>query len=621
MNTNDNPFGNIDFSAFMSEANDTNNLFTTHNPVTNLDCSVSPVPNTYGDEQIAPFNCVHQDMYTAKKSFNPAVSAMLEGRPIEDIFPLNSNSEVNSEFSTLVEPPIVPSKKSFNPYVDALVSMQQSGAMLDYSNMADCHHIQSPNLSNPACSQSYPIPQTAPAAAPSFPSVSAVPPRRYKQTMKKKRSKPTAYDIMYDLISKIPMFTHHQKVYVYDHVKGYYRYTSPNEVEQMIMHYYRPIIEENGNGTLIEKVYKLLLKEPHIVMNDVPLSDPTKISFSNCTVNLQTGLLGPHSSSNKVTQSLNSDLARFNHQSEECPAFDNFLHDISGGDPLLEQRIWEILGYCLTPDTNAKVFFLFQGVPNSGKTLLCNLLSDFFPEEKFSALSVHSLKDQFSTGNLEEKSLCISPDLPACELDPKSASIIKQLTGNDKVSVAVKYKNNAQFRFEGKLILASNYPLLTAKPDDAFMQRAIVVPFLHAVPKDVQDKNLLDHLKAEKPAIATKALDAYFQLRRNHYCFSGNYEINSSFLYPDDLLGDTDITPLVYNFLLKNFERDPAGLVAIQSAYELFIQNTSTKVTEKMFSSVFHRLAMELFGANKTRSYHSGTYQNARSSIAGIRFK
>ena len=234
---------------------------------------------------------------------------------------------------------------------------------------------------------------------------------------------------------------------------------------------------------------------------------------------------------------------------------------------------------------------------------------------------VDSLKDQFSTGNLEEKSLCISPDLPACELDPKSASIIKQLTGNDKVSVAVKYKNNAQFRFEGKLILASNYPLLTAKPDDAFMQRAIVVPFLHAVPKDVQDKNLLDHLKAEKPAIATKALDAYFQLRRNHYCFSGNYEINSSFLYPDDLLGDTDITPLVYNFLLKNFERDPASLVAIQSAYELFIQNTSTKVTEKMFSSVFHRLAMELFGANKTRSYHSGTYQNARSSIAGIRFK
>lgn len=194
-------------------------------------------------------------------------------------------------------------------------------------------------------------------------------------------------------------------------------------------------------------------------------------------MDLQTGLLGPHSPNNKVTQSLNSDLARFNHQSEECPAFDNFLHDISGGDPLLEQRIWEIIGYCLTPDTNAKVFFLFQGVPNSGKTLLCNLLSDFFPEEKFSALSVHSLKDQFSTGNLEEKSLCISPDLPACELDPKSASIIKQLTGNDKVSVAVKYKNNAQFRFEGKLILASNYPLLTAKPDDAFGNKYLWIGF------------------------------------------------------------------------------------------------------------------------------------------------
>ena len=182
MNTNDNPFGNIDFSAFMSEANDTNNLFTTHNPVSNLDYYVSPVPNTYGDEQIAPFNYVHQDMCTAKKSFNPAVSAMLEGRLIEDILPLNSNSEVNSEFSTLMEPPVVPSKKSFNPYADALVSMQQSGAMLDFSNMTDFHHTQSLNPSNPAYSHSYPIPQTTPALVPSFPSVPAKLSARRKKT-------------------------------------------------------------------------------------------------------------------------------------------------------------------------------------------------------------------------------------------------------------------------------------------------------------------------------------------------------------------------------------------------------------------------------------------------------
>jgi len=75
-------------------------------------------------------------------------------------------------------------------------------------------------------------------------------------------------------------------------------------------------------------------------------------------------------------------LARFDHAREDCPVFDKFLHDISGGDPVLEMRIWEVMGYCLTPDLNAKKFFIFQGAHDSGKSLLCNLLSDFFQRQK-----------------------------------------------------------------------------------------------------------------------------------------------------------------------------------------------------------------------------------------------
>lgn len=417
------------------------------------------------------------------------------------------------------------------------------------------------------------------------------------------------------------MFTNKQRVFIYDPAHGYYRYMPQHEVEQMIMEFYRPIIREAGSGTLIEKVYKLLLKEPHIVRNLVPVSDPTKISFANCTLDIETQTMGHYSPLNVVTHALNCNYARFNHGREDCPAFDKFLHDISGGDSVLEMRIWEIIGYCLTPDMNAKNFFLFQGVPNSGKTLLCNLLSDFFPEEKVSALSVHSLKEQFAVGNLESIALCISPDLPATTLDPKSASVIKQLTGNDKISAAVKYKNNTQFRFEAKLILASNYPLLTQEPDDAFMQRAVVVPFMHTIPKESQDVNLLARLKAEKPAIAAKAMDAYFRLRINHYKFSGYYEINASVLYPDAILGTPEITPLVYNFVLKCFEKAPDGLVAVESAYDAFVQEMSDQYTEKMFSSVFQRLAEEVYGAHRVRSYHGGKYKNARSSIEGIRFK
>lgn len=415
--------------------------------------------------------------------------------------------------------------------------------------------------------------------------------------------------------------TYQEEVYIYNAASGAYEKRTQNEVERIIMARYRDFIREYGNGTLIEKVYKLLLKEPQIVRNDVPVSDPTKIAFANCTLDLQTGCTGPHSPAYVVTFALNCDLARASHQSEECPAFDKFLYDITGGDELLIKRIWEFVGYCLTQDTNAKVYFVLQGVPDSGKSLLCNLVMDYFPEDKVSSLNVHSLKEHFALDNLESVALCVSPDLPASALDPKSASSIKQLTGNDRVSAAVKYKRNTQFRFEGKLILATNYPLLTQEPDDAFMQRAVVIPFFHSIPKEKQDGSLLDQLKAEKPAIASKALEAYIRLRKNHYKFSGDYAINSSLMFPDDLFGSSDITPFVYNFLKNFYEKDPNGMVAISSAYELFSQWVSNQFTEKMFSSAFQRFSEELYGAEHTCSYHNGEFRNARSSMKGIRLK
>jgi hypothetical protein len=92
-------------------------------------------------------------------------------------------------------------------------------------------------------------------------------------------------------------------------------------------------------------------------------------------------------------------------------------------------------------------------------------------------------------------------------------------------------------------------------------------------------------------------------------------------MFPDDLFGSSDITPLVYNFLKNYYEKDPNGIVAISSAYKIFSQMVSNQFTEKMFSSAFQRFAEELYGAEHTRSYHSGEFKNARSSMKGIRLR
>lgn len=208
--------------------------------------------------------------------------------------------------------PMVHSKGSINPYADYLASLQQAdaaetGTVLGTGLQREIAGVPNSMHTEIQCCTPVQMANMAGIAVPSFLSgMNGLSP-------KKKGVKATAYDLMSDFIVRIPMFTHEQDVYIYDNQKGYYKRTPQHEVEQMIMDLYRPIIREYGSGTLIEKVYKLLLKEPYIVRNNVPVSDPTKISFANCTVDIQNQTMGPHSPGNIVTHSLNCDLARFNH--------------------------------------------------------------------------------------------------------------------------------------------------------------------------------------------------------------------------------------------------------------------------------------------------------------------
>lgn len=676
MNNNDQK--KADFSGFVFKKDDEPNMFDRANQAANSQMPAAAVPFVMGSAPATAPGASQEAEIPVSLDVNALIhgfSGVDQGSAQSCVNPhlsaVSSASAMNPASPDIDNQPPAGQRRSVNPYADYLAQMQQANGVdngLGTANMqGDVNsfpnqfqsgnqiHQPASTMTDPAAMMTHPrsmmadpvsmmtqpvpmVPQPAPMmtqpasividpatmmAQPGFVpnGLQAITPYTNQKAAKKKGVKATAYDIMLDFSTNIPMFAHKQEVYIYNTASGAYEKRTQNEVERIIMARYRNFIREYGNGTLIEKVYKLLLKEPQIVRNDVPVSDPTKIAFANCTLDLQTGCTGPHSPAYVVTFALNCDLARASHQSEECPAFDKFLYDITGGDELLIKRIWEFVGYCLTQDTNAKVYFVLQGVPDSGKSLLCNLVMDYFPEDKVSSLNIHSLKEHFALDNLESVALCVSPDLPASALDPKSASSIKQLTGNDRVSAPVKYKRNTQFRFEGKLILATNYPLLTQEPDDAFMQRAVVIPFFHSIPKEKQDGSLLDQLKAEKPAIASKALEAYIHLRKNHYKFSGDYAINSSLMFPDDLFGSSDITPFVYNFLKNFYEKDPNGMVAISSAYELFSQWVPNQFTEKMFSSAFQRFSEELYGAEHTRSYHSGEFRNARSSMKGIRLK
>lgn len=222
-----------------------------------------------------------------------------------------------------------------------------------------------------------------------------------------------------------------------------------------------------------------------------------------------------------VTYALNVCYYPYGNIFANTPVTDAFFSHIAEGNLELQNRLWEMLGYILTPDINAKAFFLLQGVPNSGKSVLGRFIEQFFPRGKISALNMNRLGSQFLPDQLVYSCLNASMDLPNGLLSPNAIAIIKMMTGNDRITQEAKYKNPNFVYSHCKLLFSTNHPLSLKKYDPAFLDRIICIPFKTSVAKADADRNLFARLCAESEAVVNKALYYYWNLQAKNYEFSG----------------------------------------------------------------------------------------------------
>ena len=426
----------------------------------------------------------------------------------------------------------------------------------------------------------------------------------------------TAYIVMQKFLANTILRTKERQVYVY--TGTHYAPYTQNEIEKMIVNICRDEISTVGSCSLPKDVFEFLLMEPEIAVVDDPYN-ANCLAFQNGLLDVSSGKLYAHSPQVFTTYALEC-VYPVDPAYTMCPRFDRFLAEVTGGDVALVQRIWQIIGYCLSPDTTGKVLFVFQGVPSSGKSKLCELIGSFFPSSKVSSLDVHALKSQFAMCELEDKAICLSPDLPCGPLDVISVSNLKKLTGDDLVSADKKYASRRQFRFRGKIIMATNYPLLVTKRDEAFFERVVAVPFLYSVPPEHRQRNLIDELKSERSAIAGKAMLAYFGLRHSNYRFSGNYALNEGLSFCDDV-GATggDMVTNVFVFARQHTAPCANGIVFMDDAHARF-SSIYGDIPFNTFSTHFTMITNELYGAKHIRKRKAGAV-NPTSSLANICLK
>ena len=217
-------------------------------------------------------------------------------------------------------------------------------------------------------------------------------------------------------------------------------------------------------------------------------------------------------------------------------ATDAFFSQISGGDKVLMARIYEMIACILVPDPAVKKFFLLEGLPDTGKSVLGNFIKSFFPAENVASLDLARLGDKYSSAMLPGAYLNVSMDLPNSTISVKSIAMLKMLTGDDDITVEPKFQNAYSYRNRCRFLFASNHHIRLAEEDQAFINRLVLIPFKHTIPPEKQDPNLLEKLKAERSVVANTAIRKFYPgLKSGNFVFSGQGEarFNPVVYYPD----------------------------------------------------------------------------------------
>ena len=391
----------------------------------------------------------------------------------------------------------------------------------------------------------------------------------------------TPYEAAQGLMKTIPIFCIGKEWLVYQ--QGYYALKSSEDVKRGIMEVCRPAVEQCGSANFVDQIFKILKTEPKLFIQ--PDFNRNCVAFDDCVLDLDRWERIMPTPAILVTTHLRASLSRG--ERTDCPEFKRFLADVTLGNPVLQERIWQAVGYLLVPDQHGKAIILLQGRKHFGKSVLSNVVKNCFDDELVAALSVNEFDRRFATSSLYGKKLCVDADLSDERLDRTAVSVLKKLTGADSISGDVKFGDYLQFTNSAKFLYGSNHVVLLPNKDAAFYDRLVVIPFAKSVPRDARDFWLEEKLNAERDAIIFQALAAYRRLVKSNYRFAGDFPINA---VSED--GGESTADKVAQFLREDCEIAPGVWTPTGTLYAAFVRRFGNLCNDRSFSGLLFSIAL-----------------------------
>lgn len=246
----------------------------------------------------------------------------------------------------------------------------------------------------------------------------------------------------------------------------------------------------------------------------------------------------------------------------DAPLWNDFLNQIFDNDEELIHYVKKAVGYSFTGSTEEQCMFLLLGNGRNGKSVFINTIRNIAGSYA-KQMSVDSIiaKNSGSNANsdiarLENTRLVTSSEInEGSRLDE---SLVKQLTGGDKILARYLYGSEFEYNPKFKIWMATNHLPIIRGTDDGIWRRLKIIPFNVQIPKSKVDKQLEHKLQAEWTGILNWIVQGALMWQRegledpqsvqemgsnyrkemdplesflNEKCITGPYEIKSSDLY------------------------------------------------------------------------------------------
>lgn len=307
-------------------------------------------------------------------------------------------------------------------------------------------------------------------------------------------------------------------IYVYE--DGYYRLYAPDMLKGVMKSYIVGYDEELVSMGKVAEAYNQVITDLNYVSQDDLNANEDLINFQNGLLRIteSNATLVPHSPDILSTVQIPCSWVG---RETATPVFDRYMHTLTNGDKAIEQLLLEFIGVCISniKGWRMKKALFLVGDGDTGKSQLKSLVERLLGKGNFIGIDLREIESRFGTGAIYNTRLAGSSDMSF--LAVVEMKIFKKTIGGDSLFAEFKGQQAFEFTYNGLLWFCMNrLPKFGGDDGKWVYDRIMVVRCPNVIPKDKQDKKLLDKMYAERDGIVFKAVKALQTVIANGCRFS-----------------------------------------------------------------------------------------------------